>query len=202
MKGWTDTSGKAPLLDLIGTPLKHEFTVDFGGGDEIPVELKTLPVSKRFGTYALILCRGSERQFLGTVARVPAPRADGTIDNVPILGEGKFIDKPWKAKVYARMGIRGWRGEGGWNARKDGSVDWTGYDSTFQAAKEAGCKIMFMPGATPDWSWPFAPNQTPAAVEPAWDGSPYGGRADWVCDPKYYPEYEKWMKEFVKRVLG
>ena len=32
MTGWTDTSGKAPLFDLIGAPVKHDFTVDFGGG--------------------------------------------------------------------------------------------------------------------------------------------------------------------------
>jgi hypothetical protein len=199
MAGWTDTSGKAPLFDLIGAPMKHDFTVDFGGGDEVPVELKNLPVPTRFGTYALILVRGGERQFLGTVARVPAPRPDGTIETVPILGEGGFIDKPWKAKVYARMGIRGWRSEGSWNAKKDGSPDWERYDPIFAAAKEAGCKIMSTPGATPEWTWPFAPHQTPAAVPPDWDGSPYGGRGDWVCDPKYYPEYEKWMTEFAKR---
>jgi hypothetical protein len=199
MAGWTDTSGKAPLFDLIGTPVKYDFTVDFGGGDEVPVELKNLPVPKRFGTYALILVRGGERQFLGTVARVPVPRPDGTIENVPILGEGGFIEKPWRAKVYARMGIRGWRMEGSWNAKKDGRPDWEKYDAMFAAAKEAGCKIMSTPGATPEWTWPFAPHQTPAAVPPDWDGSPYGGRGDWVCDPKYYPEYEKWMTEFAKR---
>ena len=199
MTGWTDTSGKAPLFDLIGAPVKYDFTVDFGGGDEVPVELKNLPVSKRFGTYALILVRGGDRQFLGTVARVPAPRADGTIDNVPIFGEGGFVEQPWRAKVYARMGIRGWRSEGSWNAKKDGSPNWEKYDATFAAAKEAGCKIMSAPGATPDWTWPFAPHQTPASVAPGWDGSPYGGQGDWVCDPKYYPEYEKWMKEFAKR---
>ena len=44
MTGWTDTSGKAPLFDLIGTPVKHDFTVDFGNKDEIIVELKNLPV--------------------------------------------------------------------------------------------------------------------------------------------------------------
>ena len=199
MAGWTDTSGKAPLFDLIGAPSKYDFAVDFGGGDEVRVELKKLPVPNRFGTYALILMHGGERQFLGTVARVPSPRVDGTIENVPILGEGGFIEKPWRAKVYARMGIRGWRMEGSWNARKDGSPSWEKYDSMFAAAKEAGCKIMSTPGATPDWTWPFAPNQTPAAVPPDWDGSPYGGRSDWVCDPKYYPEYEKWMTEFAKR---
>ena len=138
MKGWTDTSGKAPLFDLIGTPVKHDFTVDFGGGDEIPVELKNLPVPKRFGTYALILCRGSERQFLGTVARVPAPRADGTIDNVPIFGEGGFVDKPWKAKVYARMGIRGWRAEGSWKAKKDGTPEWEKYDPHVRRSQRGG----------------------------------------------------------------
>ena len=125
MKGWTDTSGKAPLFDLIGTPVMHPFTVDFAGGDEIPVELKNVPVPRRFGTYAIILVRGETRQFLGTVARVPVPRSDGTIETVPILGEGTFVDKPWRAVLYARMGIRGWRFEGSWNARNDGSTDWT-----------------------------------------------------------------------------
>ncbi len=59
MTGWTDTSGKAPLFDLIGTPVKHDFTVDFGGGDEIPVELKNLPVPMwhRFWPAARITCR-------------------------------------------------------------------------------------------------------------------------------------------------
>ena len=117
MAGWTDTTGKAPLFDVIGSPVKQDFTVDFGGGDEVPVELQNLPVPKRFGTYALILVRGDERRFLGTVARVPVPRPDGTIETVPILGEGGFIEKPWRAKVYARMGIRGWRSEGSWNSR-------------------------------------------------------------------------------------
>ena len=198
MAGWTDTTGKAPLFDVIGSPVKHEFAVDFGG-DEVPVQLQNLPVPKRFGTYALILVRGDERRFLGTVARVPVPRPDGTIETVPILGEGGFIEKPWRAQVYARMGIRGWRTEGSWNSKKDGSPNWEKYDELFAAAKEAGCKIMSTPGGTPDWTWPFAPHQTPAVVPPDWDGSPYGGRGDWVCDPKYYPAYEKWMKEFAKR---
>ena len=199
MAGWTDTTGKAPLFDVIGSPVKHDFTVDFGSRDEVSVQLQDLPVPKRFGAYALILVRGDDRRFLGTVARVPAPRSDGTIETVPILGEGGFIERPSRAKVYARMGIRGWRLDGGWNSRKDGSATWGKYDEHFAAAKEVGCKIMFMPGGTPDWTWPFAPHQTPAAVAPDWDGSPYGGRSDWVCDPKYYPEYEKWMTEFVRR---
>ncbi len=199
MAGWTDTSGKAPLFDLIGAPVRYPFTVDFAGGDEVSFELKNLPVPRRFGTYAIILVRNDARQFLGTVARVPVPRTDGTIETVPVLGEGTFVDKPWRAVLYARMGIRGWRIEGSWNAKKDGSPDWAKYDAIFAAAREAGCKIMSTPGATPDWTWPFAPHQTPAAVAPDWDGSPYGGRSDWVCDPKYYPEYEKWMTEFVRR---
>ena len=136
MAGWTDISGKAPLFDLIGAPSKYDFAVDFGGGDEVRVELKKPPVPNRFGTYALILMHGGERQFLGTVARVPSPRVDGTIENVPILGEGGFIEKPWRAKVYARMGIRGWRMEGSWNARKDGSPSWEKYDSMFASTKE------------------------------------------------------------------
>jgi hypothetical protein len=199
MAGWTDTTGKAPLFDVIGASVKHDFTVEFGAGDEVSLELKNLPVPKRYGTYALILVRGGERRFLGTVARVPVPRPDGSIETVPILGEGGFIEAPWRAKVYARMGIRGWRSEAGWNARKDGNNNWEKYDAIFAAAKEAGCKIMSTPGATPEWTWPFAPNQTPAAVPSDWDGSPYGGRSDWVCDPKYYPAYEKWMKEFAQR---
>ena len=199
MSGWTDTTGKAPLFDLIGSPVKHEFAVDLGGRDEVPVEISNLPVPRRFGTYALILIRGDDRQFLGTVARVPIPRSDGTIETVPILGEGGFVEKPSRAKVYARIGIRGWRTEGSWNSHKDGTPNWEKYDEIFAAAKEAGCKIMSTPGATPDWTWPFAPQQTPAAVPLDWDGSPYGGRSDWVCDPKYYPIYEKWMADFARR---
>jgi hypothetical protein len=199
MSGWTDTTGKAPLFDLIGFPVKHEFAVDLGERDEVAVEIPNLPVPRRFGTYALILIRGDDRQFLGTVARVPIPRSDGTIETVPILGEGGFVEKPWRAKVYARMGIRGWRSEGSWNSHKDGTPNWEKYDEIFAAAKEAGCKIMSTPGATPDWTWPFAPQQTPAAVPLDWDGSPYGGRSDWVCDPKYYPIYEKWMADFARR---
>ena len=199
MSGWTDTTGKAPLFDLIGSPVKHEFAVDLGERDEVPVEIPNLPVPRRFGTYALILIRGDDRQFLGTVARVPIPRSDGTIETVPILGEGGFVEKPSRAKVYARIGIRGWRTEGSWNSHKDGTPNWEKYDEIFAAAKEAGCKIMSTPGATPDWTWPFAPQQTPAAVPLDWDGSPYGGRSDWVCDPKYYPIYEKWMADFARR---
>ena len=199
MSGWTDTTGKAPLFDLIGSPVKHEFAVDLGERDEVAVEIPNLPVPRRFGTYALILIRGDDRQFLGTVARVPIPRSDGTIETVPILGEGGFVEKPWRAKVYARIGIRGWRSEGSWNSHKDGTPNWEKYDEIFAAAKEAGCKIMSTPGATPDWTWPFAPQQTPAAVPLDWDGSPYGGRSDWVCDPKYYPTYEKWMADFARR---
>ena len=199
MSGWTDTTGKAPLFDLIGSPVKHEFAVDLGGRDEVSVEIPNLPVPRRFGTYALILIRGDDRQFLGTVARVPIPRSDGTIETVPILGEGGFVEKPSRAKVYARIGIRGWRTEGSWNSHKDGTPNWEKYDEIFAAAKEAGCKIMSTPGATPDWTWPFAPQQTPAAVPLDWDGSPYGGRSDWVCDPKYYPIYEKWMADFARR---
>lgn len=198
MAGWTDTSGKAPLFDVIGDPIAHDFKVNFQG-DEVKVELNNLPVPKRFGTYALILVRDDNRKFLGTIARVPKPRPDGTVENTPIFGEGNFIKQPWRAKVYARMGIRGWRSEGSWNSKKDGTRDWAHYDALYTAAKEAGCKIMACPGGTPEWTYPFAPHQTPASVGTDWDGSPYGGRADWVCDPKYYPEYEKWMKEFAER---
>ncbi|MBE2178939.1 MAG: hypothetical protein IAE97_00505 [Chthoniobacterales bacterium] len=198
MAGWTDTTGKAPLFDRLGAPVTREFTVDFSR-DEVPVEIKGAPVPAHYGTYALILRHGGERRFLGTVARVPRPDPNGTIDNVPIFGEGNFIKTPGRAAVYARMGVRGWRTEGSWNQKKDGTFDWAHYDEIFKAAKDAGCQVMSTPGATPDWTWPFAPHQTPAAVGPDWDGAPYGGQADWVCDPKYYPAYEKWMKEFVGR---
>ena len=56
MTGWTDTSGKAPRFDVIGVPVKHEFTVDFRG-EEVTFELQDLPVPQRFGTY--VVNRGS-----------------------------------------------------------------------------------------------------------------------------------------------
>jgi hypothetical protein len=90
MTGWTDTSGKAPRFDVIGEPVTHDFAVDFRS-NEVTFELQNLPVPQRFGTYALIVVRGSDRRFLGTLARVPVPRPDGTIETVPIPVEGEGL---------------------------------------------------------------------------------------------------------------
>jgi hypothetical protein len=203
MEGFSDTSGHAPIFDLIGQPVSHAIKVTFGDEAESQVEIANLPVPQRFGTYALILCRGGTRQFLATVARVPRPRADGTTDNVPIFGEGTFMsgDLDTRAAIYGRMGIRGWRSELAWNEREDGSIDWTNYDKLFAAAKLAGCKIMVTLGGHGGWMWPFQVVQTPGAVgnKPNWNLSPYSAQSDWVCDPKLYPRYEKWIAEFCRR---
>ena len=142
--------------------MKHNFTADFGNKDEIIVELKNLPVSQRFGTNVLILSRGGDRQFLGTIARSAEAARRRDDRQCAHSWRGRFCaKKPWMAKIYARMGIRGWRAETSWNAKQDASRNWEEYDAMFAAAKEVGCKIMAMPGATPTWTWPFAPHQTP-----------------------------------------
>ena len=208
--GWTDTVGAAPLLDLIGKPVTCPLSVTFGTNTEAQIEVRDLPLPKRFGTYALVLGRptpgaggGSRRQFLGTLARIPPPRADGTVDNTPIFGEGQFMNGNLtnKAAIYGRMGIRGWRSELNWNEAEDGSVNWTNYDRLFSVAKLSGCKIMVTLGGMSGWQWPFKAVQTPAAARnrPNWKFSPYGGQADWLCAPELYPRYEKWIAEFCKR---
>jgi len=96
------------------------------------VEIDDLPIPPRFGTYALVLIRGGERRFLGTVARVPAPRADATLETTPIFGEFSFFDREEayaaRAAVYERIGVRGMRLETSWSERQDGTYDWSRLD--------------------------------------------------------------------------
>ncbi len=202
-RGWTDTTGFAAILDRIGAPVQHAFTVAQGAAADVPIEIRDVPVPKRFGTYAVLLILGDKRQFLCTLARVPDRVANGTIETTPIFGEGGFMhgdDRPARARIYARMGIRGWRTEASWNESENGTIDWQAYDQLFAAAKDAGCKAMVTLGAHPRWSMPFQ-TPTPGALagNPNWDGNPYMGQADWLCDPKYEPRYEKWLAAFCAR---
>ncbi len=217
MEGFSDTAGHAPLCDLIGKPVRHPLKVTFTDTPELAVDVPNLPVPKRFGTYAVILGRGDKRQLLCTLARLPAPRADGTVENTPIFGEGQFMngDINIKASIYGRMGIRGWRSELSWTEdlsdaeKAAGTVDpkavgpyqWDSYDKLFAAAQQAGCKIMVTLGGQGGWKWPFQVTQTPAAVgnNPTWDGNAYWGQSDWLCGPELYPRYQKWIAEFCKR---
>ena len=202
-EGFTDTSGFAPLIDLIGKPAVHPIKVTFDDKPEAQFEVQNLPLPKRFGTFALILVREGKRQFLTTVCRVPKPRDYGTIDNTPIFGEGQMIDgaerSGLRGQQYFRMGVRGWRSELSWSESQDGKYSWDNYDKLFAGAESAGAKIMVTLGGHPQWAWPFTPLQTPAAVRPDWDGNPYWGQADWLCAPTLYPRYGKWIEEFAKR---
>jgi hypothetical protein len=203
MAGFSDTVGHAPIIDVIGKPVAHPLKVTFTDQPEVEVDVPNLPVPARFGTYAIILCQGDKRQFLGSVARVPSPRSYGTVENTPVFGEGQFMggDITTKAAIYGRMGIRGWRSELSWTEKEDGTTDWASYDKLFAAAKQSGCKIMVTLGGHALWKWPFKTHQTPAAVShlPNWDGNAYWGQCDWLCGPELYPRYEKWIVEFCKR---
>jgi hypothetical protein len=203
MEGFSDTAGHAPIVDLIGKPVTHRIKVAFADQPEAQVDVQNLPVPKRFGTYAVIAVCGGKRQFLCTVARLPRPRADGTVENVPVFGEGQFLggDVAVKAAIYGRMGIRGWRSELSWSEKEDGTKNWESYDKLFAAAKQAGCKIMVTLGGHGGWMWPFKTHQTPASVghRPDWNGNPYWGQCDWLCGPELYPRYEKWVAEFARR---
>ena len=119
--GFTDTSGNAPLIAVAGQATKVPLEVHFTDKPRAEFEVKNFPLPEKFGTYALILTRGEKRQFLATLARVPQPRADGSVDNVPIFGEGVLIDHDGRrAEYYARDGSPGLAGgdglerEGGW----------------------------------------------------------------------------------------
>jgi len=203
MEGFTDTAGHAPLIGLEGKPITHRLKAAFDDKPESQVEVKNLPIPERFGTYALILVRGKERQFLGTVARVPKPREEGNLENTPIFGEAAFMDRVERyadrAAAYNRMGVHGLRLEIGWNERKDGTYDWDRLDQYFAALEAGRIQAMVTLGAHPQWAWPFTPMQTPAVVKPDWDGNPYWGQCDWLCDPKLYSRYGKWITAFCQR---
>ncbi len=196
--GFTDTSGNAPLVALEGQAGRVPLKVHFANNVRAQFEIKNFPLPEKFGTYALMLIRGEKRQFLATLARVPQPRADGSVNNVPIFGEGVLIDHDGRrADYYARMGVRGWRAEAGWNEKEDGSVDWTNFDRLFQSAKKAGCQVLITLGGHPEWTRPFSVPTPAAGWTPEKHG--YGGTGDWLCRPELYPRYGKWIESFVRR---
>jgi hypothetical protein len=200
-EAFTDTGGNAPLIGLEGKPVTHPITVRFGEQAETAFEVKGLPVPARFGTYALVLTRGSKRQFLATVCRVPKPRDYGRIDNVPIFGEGQMM-KPaemldTRAKQFYRMGVRGWRSELSWSEDADGRYDWERYDKLFAAAEAAGCKIMVTLGGHTGWRWTFGEPTPAAGWRPGSFG--YSGTGDWVCKPELYERYGRWITAFCQR---
>jgi hypothetical protein len=200
-EAFTDTGGNAPLVALEGKPIAHPFTVRFGDLPETAVEVKGLPVPARFGTYALVLTRGAKRQFLASLCRVPKPRENGRIDNVPILGEGQMMGPAelleTRAQQFYRMGVRGWRSELGWRESEDGKRDWDSYDKLFAAAEKAHCQIMVTLGGHSGWLWTFGEPTPAAGWKPGSYG--YGGTGDWVCKPEQYDRYGKWITEFCQR---
>ena len=78
MEGYTDTAGNAPLIGLEGKPIEHKFKATFDDKPQASVEVPNVPVPERFGTYALLLVRGAERQFLATVGACPSRGRMGT----------------------------------------------------------------------------------------------------------------------------
>ncbi|MBM2810128.1 MAG: hypothetical protein HW416_887, partial [Chloroflexi bacterium] len=201
MEGYTDGGGHAPVIELAGAPIRHQFRADLGSEAETALELRDLPLPARFGTYALVLDRGGKRQLLATVARVPRPRPYGTIENTPILGEGAMLDEPdryaQRGQQYARMGVRGWRTEVSWSEREDGSYDWSRYDAIFQAAEDSGIKIMVTLGTHPTWAQPFRGPTPAAGWRPTTGG--YSGTGDWLTTPDLYERYGRWITAFCER---
>jgi len=195
--GWTDTAGQAPIIDLIGAPVRYPLKVAFTDKQAAEFEVPNLPVPRRFGTFALVLNDGGQRVFLTSVARVPERRAGGTVEDTPIFGEGSFIQGDGHVAIYARMGIRGWRSEVNWNEKPNGECDWTTLDRLFGAAEANGLKIMLTLGGHPPHFRPFG-EPTPAVGWTTNSGG-YGGTGDWVCDPKYYARYGKWVTALCER---
>ena len=194
--GETDTAGAAPLIGLAGKPIDVPLTVSFTSAPRATFTAANVPLPARYGTYAMVLKRGAKRTFMGTLARLPQPRADGTVDNVPIFGEGA-LDCLAHPGFYARMGVRGWRQEFGWNADANGNIDWSRDDQAFNSAKKYGCQIMCTMGGTPAWTRPFD-DPTPAANWTPQTGG-YGGTGDWLLRYDLYPKYGEWIKQFVAR---
>lgn len=185
-----------PLYGLEGKPANIPMTISFAGGPRTQFTMDNFPLPAKFGTYAMVLKTGGKRILLGTLARVPAMRSDGTVDNVPIFGEGA-LDCVNHPGFYARLGVRGWRNEGFWNEDKDGKVDWTNYDKMFASAKQYGCQIMVTMEGSPDWSRPFGVPTPATGWSPQTQGQ--SGTGDWLCKKEYYPRYGAWIKAFVQR---
>lgn len=200
--GYSDTAGNAPVVALAGKPVLVPLTIDFGTDDkvkEIAQTVKNFPLPARFGTYAIILVRGATRQFLATMARIPKPREYGTVDNVPVFGEGQFMNGDFvkRAQMYYRMGVRGWRSELSWSEDQNYKWSWNNYDTLFKAAEANGQKIMVTLGGHPQWTRPFF-EPTPASGWTPTSGG-YWGSGDWLCDPKLYQRYENWIQAFCYR---
>lgn len=191
--GVTDTAGKAPLIELVGSPIRRPVNVT------VAEQTVKVPLPERFGTYGLIVERDGQRRFLATLARVPRPRAGGTVENTPIFGEGQLLDRPdrfeERCQEQARMGIRGFRRELHWTEKQDGTYDWSQLDPLFKAAADNGLQIMATLGAHPMYFLPFG-EPAPAAN---YSGSFAHGQADWLCAPALYPRYGAWVKAFCQR---
>lgn len=208
---YIDPFGFPDILNLDGDAVRHPVRLDFGDKQEVTFEVKGVPVPERFGTYCLILLKGEgkrkeDRILVGSVARLLETRADAVVENTPIFGEGQifsgFKTKSEASKAYQRMGIRGVRCEISWRGpRDDGSYDWSEYDALVADLKAGGIRAMFTLGGVTSTRYgiPTIHQPTPAAVDPNWDGSPYGGRADWGCAPKHFAEYGEWIKAFSER---
>jgi len=194
MKGFTDTGGHPHKISLEGKPVTHRIKTVFG--EEFEVEL---PLPQKFGTYALVLAWEGKRQFLATVARVPQPRAGGTVDNTPVFGESALFraGAEQAAAMHQRMGIHGLRWEMSWTEREDGTYDWSRTDPVFEALARHDVRTMITLGGHPWWSLPFR------QPTPGWGWTPrtggYSGTGDWLCEPKYYPRYGKWVEAFCRR---
>jgi len=205
MSSTTDTSGAAPLIGVEGPKITKSLVVTFSDAAETTMTVPDVPLPTRYGTYALVLTRGTgatqTRQFLGTLARVPNPNPAGTIDNVPIFGEGQMMDgsadTDVRAKQYLRMGVRGWRTEMGWIEKPDGTTDWTNTDNLMSAAANNGCGIMVTLGGTNEQWRPFGVPIPASRWTPESGG--YRGTGDWLMAPKDYPHYGKWITEFANR---
>ncbi len=198
--------GSVPLIGLEGKPISVPMSVSFDAAKpETEVELKNVPIPAKFGTYALVLTRGAgaaaTRQFLGTVCRVPLRRPYGTMDNVPTATDGVFFDNPaianQRAAQIGRVGFRGWRTEGAWFEKEDGTYDWSTLDPIFNAAKANGMQVMMTLSGHQPWEMPFKEPIPAIGWTPQTGG--YSGTGDWVTAPENYPRYGKWIRAFAER---
>ena len=197
ISGKTSIAGRElPLYGTSGAPVNIPMTINFGSGPRTAFTMDNFPLPAKFGTYAMILKTGGKRIYLGSLARVPAARQDGTVDNVPIFGEGA-LDCVAHPGYYSRLGVRGWRSEGFWLETPDGKNDWSGYDKMIASAKQYGCQIMFTMEGSPDWTRPFIVPTPAAGWTPASGGM--NGSGDWLCKKEYYPKYGAWIKAFAQR---
>jgi len=188
-----------PAVELLGKRAKLDVRVALEDkpGATATIDVKDVPVPKRYGTYVLSVApNGKNPQFLCTLLRAHRPKKGFDVD-APVFGEGQFLThdnrKPelirQRALTLGRLGIKGIRIELGWAESRPGHYDWNRFDPLMNALEEATIKALVTMGGHPYWTMPLG-QPTPACIPQ---------KPDHSCVPRHYQAFGRWIYAFCDR---